>query len=307
MNVFVTGATGFVGSEVVRQLRERGHAIRILVRDPQSHRVRDWAARAGAEARRGDVTDRQSLDGALDGIDAVIHLVGIISEVGRMTFETVHTLGTQNLLSAAVEAKVPRWLHMSALGTRPDAVSRYHATKWAAEQAVRQSGLSYTIFRPSLIFGPEDHFVNLFAGMSRFSPFLPVIGSGRTRYQPVAVEVVARAFVNALTKTETVGQTYDLGGPDTLTLPEMLRDILQQCGRRRLLLRIPVGLAWCQATALEWLWPALLRQAPPLNRDQVRMLQEDNTGDASKAEAVLDLPRIGFREGIAKYLAKKQP
>src|SRR5207237_1119041 len=108
---------------------------------------------------------------------AVIHLVGIISKVGRNTFENVHTQGTQNIVTSAREAGIKRFVHMSALGSRANAVSRYHQSKWAAEEAVRRSGLDYTIFRPSIIYGPKDHFVNLFDKMARFSPVLPVMGS----------------------------------------------------------------------------------------------------------------------------------
>ena len=202
MKVLVTGATGFVGREIVRQLHAAGHTIRILARSPHSPRVQEAVSRCGAEVHPGDVLDAASLDGALNGMDAVIHLVGIISEVGESTFENVHTRGTGNMVAAARQAGVRRFVHMSALGTRPNAVSRYHQTKWAAEELVRHSGLDFTIFRPSLIYGPEDQFVNLFARMIRLSPVVPLMGSPRARFQPVPVETVAAAFVRIAGRTE---------------------------------------------------------------------------------------------------------
>ena len=188
MKVLVTGATGFVGREVVRQLRKGGQAICILARSRTSARAQEAVSSYGAEVYVGDVLDAASLDGALSGMDAVIHLVGIIIEVGESTFENVHSRGTGNIVAAARQAGVKRFVHMSALGTRANAASRYHQTKWAAEELVRRSGLDFTIFRPSLIYGPEDQFVNMFARIIRLSPVVPLIGSPSARFQPVAVE-----------------------------------------------------------------------------------------------------------------------
>jgi NADH dehydrogenase len=302
MKVFVTGSTGFVGREVVRRLRETGHATRLLVRNPNSTGAKKTKSDYGAEFHAGDVRQPSSLEGALKGTEAVVHLVGIISEVGESTFENVHTRGTQNMVFAAQRARVKRFIHMSALGTRPGATSRYHQTKWAAEEVVRHSGLDYTIFRPSLIYGPEDQFVNLFAGLSRFSPVLPLMGSREARFQPVAVENVGRAFVGAVNEPKSIGQTYDLCGPEPLTLPEILDQILRVLGRRRLKLAVPPSLARIQAAALEWIFPHLLHRPPPLNRDQLVMLREGNVGNAQPANELFGLKHLPFREGIAEYL-----
>ena len=247
----------------------------------------------------------QSLEPVLDGMDAVIHLVGIISEVGNSTFENVHTRATQNLVTAAQHAGVKRFVHMSALGTRPCAVSRYHQTKWQAEELVRHGGMDFTIFRPSLIYGPHDHFVNLFERMSRFSPVRPVLGSGRARFQPVAVEVVAHAFVRALAESKSIGRTFDLCGPDELTMSQILDEILFVTGRRRLKLRIPIALARVQAAIVEAIFRGLFGKAPPLNRDQLIMLEEDTLGQGRAAEELLGLKQAGFREGIGRYLRRK--
>jgi len=303
MKVLVTGATGFVGREVVRQLHAAGHAIRMLARTPTSARVQEAVSRWGVEVRPGDVLDAASLEGAARGSDAVIHLVGIISEVGTSTFENVHLGGTRNMVAAAQHAGARRFLQMSALGTRANAASRYHQTKWAAEEFVRQSGLDFTIFRPSVIFGPEDQFINLFARIIRLSPVVPLLGSPRARLQPISVAAVAAAFVCSLSKPETAGKTYDLCGMEALPLAVIVDEILQVMGRKRLKLQVPLQLARGQAALLEFVFQRLLRKPPPLNRDQLIMLQEDNLGNPRPANAELGLPILRLRDGIAKYLA----
>ena len=304
MKVFLTGGTGFVGQEILRRLQDAGHSARILVRS-QSPIVQELVARYGCEVRPGDVTDERSLKGAVEGVDAVIHLVGVISEVGRSTFENIHTRGTQNVLAAAHEASVRRFVHMSALGTRANAVSRYHKSKWAAEEAVRQSGLEYTIFRPSLIYGPRDHFVNLFAKITSLSPVVPILGRRSARFQPVAVEAIATAFVKSITEPKSIGQTYDLCGNETFTLAEIVDQILAVTGRKRLKLHVPSAVADFQAITLEFLFGRVLRRPPPLNRDQLIMLNEDNIGDPRPAGLLFGLPQVSFRDGIAAYLKRK--
>lgn len=307
MKVFVTGASGFVGEEVVRQLHAAGHLIRILARQPRSPRVQSTVSEYGAEIHPGNVLDADSLRGGLNGCEAVIHLVGIISETGRNTFENVHALGTKNLVVAAREAGVKRFAQMSALGTRPHAVSRYHQSKWAAEEIVRESGLDWTIFRPSIIYGPKDHFVNLFARLARFSPVMPVIGRGQGKLQPVPVGDVASAFVKCLAEPRSVGRTFDLCGRDILTFREVLDEILKVTGRKRWKAHLPVGFARMQVAVLEFIFLKLLGKAPPLNRDQLLMLSEDNVGNPQPANNLFGLRPLGFREGIAKYLSRDKP
>jgi NADH dehydrogenase len=193
---------------------------------------------------------------------------------------------------------------MSALGTRPNAASRYHQTKWAAEELVRHSGLEFTIFRPSLIYGPQDQFINLFARIIRLSPVVPLLGSPRARFQPVPVAAVAAAFAGSLGEPKSVGQTYDLCGPETLTLLEIVDRIQTVLGKRRLKLRMPLSLARCQATFLEVVFRRMLGKASPLNRDQLLMLQEDNVGNPQPANELFKLQPVPLRKGIEGYVIR---
>ncbi len=195
--VFVTGATGFVGRAVVHALCAHGHSVRCLVRRGSEHDLRGFEA---IERVEGDVLARRGLEEGIAGCDTLIHLVGIIREhpAAGVTFERLHTQATVRVLEAATAAGARRFIHMSALGTRPAARARYHATKWAAEEAVRASGLPWTIFRPSIIYGPGDGFVTMLARIVRRLPIVPVFGSGGSRLQPVSLRVVAEGFARAL-------------------------------------------------------------------------------------------------------------
>jgi len=306
MKVLVTGATGFVGREIVRELPRAGHETHILTRDGYADGTEAAEKGLSAQIHFGNILNPDSLQRACQGMDAVVHLVGIISEIGENTFENIHTRGTKNVVTAARDAGVKRFIQMSALGTRPNAAARYHQSKWAAEEIVRSSGLDWTIFRPSIIYGPGDQFVNRFAGMARFSPVMPVIGDGKVKLQPIPVGDVAICFVKAINERQSIGQTYDLCGGDVLTLEAVMDAIMDVTGRKRLKLRIPPGLAWFQAAMLEFVFCRLRGKASPLNRDQLVMLREDNVGNPEPANALFDLKPTGFREGIASYLAPRK-
>jgi len=298
----VSGGTGFVGRAVVNALQAEGVSVRILRRAKgyrRSTQPADPAPCAGAETVSVDFTHVPELTEACRGADAIIHLIGIIAECGDETFEAVHLGLTQNLLQAARNAGVRRWIHMSALGTRESAVSRYHRTKWAAEEAVRTSGLDWTILRPSLIYGPGSGLVRTFATMARFSPVLPAIDGGHRLVQPIAVEAVAQAFARAAADPGCVGRTYDLCGPERLTFREVLKAILEAGRLRRGIVTIPTGLARVQARCLEWFWPRVLRRPPPLNRDQILMLEEDNVGNGAEADRRFGLVHAPMRSALA--------
>jgi uncharacterized protein YbjT (DUF2867 family) len=294
--VFVTGGTGFVGRAVVQALRAEGCAVRCLVRRGSE---RDLHGLGAIERIEGDVMARQSLDEGMAGCDAVIHLVGIIREhpsIGA-TFERVHTQGTMNVLEAAAAVGVRRYVHMSALGTRAGARSRYHQTKWAAEEAVRASPIPWTIFRPSIIYGRGDGFVTLLAGMIQRLPIVPVIGAGRQRLQPVPVAHVAQGFVRALSLDASVKHTYDVGGPEPLTMVDLIDRIAAAMGRRRpLKAHAPLGLVRAVTTVL-YRFPDY-----PLTPDQLLMLEEENTCEPGPFYETFGLVPVPLSSGLAAML-----
>ena len=315
MQVVVTGGTGFVGNAVVRLLFSEGWPPRILRRGRgrSSTEPRDavlsgpGAGQGSANVRHVDFSRDAEVIEACRDAQVLVHLVGIISECGDDTFEAVHVGLTRTMVEAARAAGVRRFIHMSAMGTREGARSRYHRTKWAAEEIVRGSGLDWTIFRPSLIYGSDDAFTQLFARMSRFSPFLPAIGGGRGLLQPIAVEQVARAFVRAMAHPGAVGRTYDLCGPERRTFRQVLRSILDAQSRRRAIVTIPFPVARLQARMLEFLWPRVLGKAPPLNREQILMLEEDNIGDGGAADAAFGLVHVPFSEALRRAFGGRRP
>jgi uncharacterized protein YbjT (DUF2867 family) len=294
--VFITGGTGFVGRAVIQALRAEGYAVRCLVRRGSEPDLRGFGA---IERVEGDVMARQTLDDGLAGCDAVVHLVGIIRErpaIGS-TFERVHVQGTQNVLGAAAAAGVRRYLHMSALGARAGARSRYHRTKWAAEEAVRSSPLPWTIFRPSIVYGPGDEFVTMLRGMIEGLPVVPVIGSGRQRLQPVPVAQVAQGFARALALEATVKHTYDVGGPDAVSMVELLDMIAAALGRRRRLkVHVPIRLVRPVTQILHRL------PGYPLTPDQLVMLEEDNTCDPSAFFSTFGLTPVPLAAGLRSLL-----
>lgn len=295
--VLVTGGTGFVGRAVIHALRAEGHTVRCLVRRGSERDLRGLGA---IERVEGDVLVRRGLADDVAGCAAVIHLVGIIREhpAAGATFERVHVEGTRNMLEAAAAAGVRRFIHMSALGTRPGARARYHQTKWAAEEAVRASGLAWTIFRPSIIYGRGDGFVTMLAGLVRRLPVVPVIGTGLARLQPVPVEQVAEAFARAVTMPATEKQTYEVVGPDAVTLLQLLDLIGAALGRRAVrTVRIPMGLMRPLTRVCHRL-PGF-----PVTPDQLLMLEEDNTGDGSAFYRTFGLAPVPLAAGIQRMLA----
>ena len=292
MKVAVTGGTGFVGTAVVSELLQAGHEVSIL-----SRKVPERLPE-GIRHVVGSIVTGDGLDALLEGTDAVIHLVGIIREAGANTFEAVHHQGTVNVLLAASRADVRRYLHMSAMGTSEGAVSKYHRSKWAGEVAVRASGLDWTIFRPSTIFGPEDIFVNMLAGMMRKFPLMPVIGGGNNTMQPVYVKDVALAFRTALESDIHIGKTYELGGPDVLNLKQILATTSQVLNLKRLFISIPL---WVVSPVVKI---AQLFNIPlPVTSDQLIMLGEDNIRTGGDPVEELGIQWTGFDEGIRTYLS----
>jgi uncharacterized protein YbjT (DUF2867 family) len=296
MRIFVTGGTGFVGREVMRQLAAAGHEVVGLVRPGSEGKlVKD----ANIRIHPGDVTEPDSLPGGMAGCDAVMHLVGIIREFPErgVTYERLHVEATANVIAAAVSQGVGRYLHMSANGVRPDSAADYHRTKWRAEEEVRASDLHWTIFRPSLIFGPGSEFVAMLEGLVRSLPVVPVIGDGRYRLQPVAVGQVAETFLKALAMPETAGRVFHLGGAESYPFDEILDLVGRAIGMSRVL-------KFHQPAALVRPVVRLLERCRsfPVTLDQVTMMLEGNVCDQGLWAETFDIEPVAFAEGIAGCL-----
>jgi NADH dehydrogenase len=294
MNVFVTGASGFVGREIVKQLLSQGHQVRALIRKKDG-----LSGCKGVDTVIGDTTRPESLASHLKDCTAVIHLVGIIREFpGRhITFERLHTESTRNILQAAQKQGVQRYLHMSANGARINALTNYHRTKWAAEELVREAPLNWTIFRPSLIFGPQDMFVNMLVRLIKSLPIVPVMGDGHYRLQPVHVTDVAGGFVAALEAEESFGQTYCCCGPEVFTYDDILDVIGQVLGRSHVR-KIHHPLSIMKPVV------KIMQKLPlfPMTSDQLQMLLEGNVcADTIWAEN-FNLELTAFKTGIEAYL-----
>jgi uncharacterized protein YbjT (DUF2867 family) len=291
VKILVTGGTGFVGPKIVHALRAEGRDVRALAHRPaRARRLADW----GVEVVPGDVTDPASLRAALDGCTHVVHLVAIIK--GRPDdFEHVMSQGTRNLLQAAVDAKVERFVLMSALGTR-DATETvpYFRAKCEMERAVRESGLEHVIFRPSFVFGRDGGVLPTFIKQVRYSPAVTVIGPGLQRSQPIWVDDVAAYFCRAL-ETQAANRTFELGGPDTVTWNELYRRISSVLGKRRKLVHVPFSVARTGARLTQGIPGA------PLTPDQVDMLAgPDNVVSSNDAVTTFALPLVPLDDQIRR-------
>ena len=293
MKVFVAGGTGFVGAHLVAALLNSGHTVRLLTHSRS-------VEHSGVEQVFGDVTRTDTFAQHVSGCDAVINLIGIIREFPSrgITFERLHVEATANLIAATAGAGISRYLQMSALGSRPAAVAAYHRTKWRAEELLRGSSLEWTIFRPSLIFGPHDAFINMLAAQLRLAPVMPVIGSGTYRLQPIHADDVARCFVSSLEMPATFRQSYELCGGDRLSYLELLDLIATALGRTRPLKpHLPLGL-------MKLIIP-FMQKIPqfPITMDQLQMLLEESICNGEWQRVFGFKPR-GIQDGIAEYLHK---
>ena len=292
--VLVTGASGFVGSYVVPELIGDDHRVVALIRSDEAGRMvlgrLDPAQRTAVALRIGDVTKPESLEPALAGVDSVVHLVAVPSDRdGGATLRLVNTEGTRNLIVAMHNAGVRRLVHMGAMGVQDDPTLHYASSKAKAEALVRESGLEWTILKPSLQWGERDGFFNILAGLVRVSPgVVPVPGSGDSRFQPIAALDVARVTALTLGMPETVGQAYDLGGPRQWTYREITAEVMAGMGARRIIVGMPVALISLVARASE-----ALHLPFPVASDQLRQLRLDNVTE--------DLDGVERAFGFAPY------
>jgi uncharacterized protein YbjT (DUF2867 family) len=293
VTVLVTGGTGFIGQHVVHALRAREISVRALVRDrSRASRLGAW----GVELVEGDVTDPASLPAALAGVDAVIHLVAIIKG-SRDDFDRIMVRGTRDLVAAAEEAGVRRFLLASALGLSEqtkDAVP-YFAAKWEMERAVAASPVEHVIFRPSFVFGKDGGVLPTFVRLARFAPVTPIVGPGTQRLQPIWVEDLAEYYSRAIDDPPATNRTFELGGPDAVSWNEFWERLKRVLGVRRASVHVPVGLMRTQAAVTERLPGA------PVTRDQLTMLElGDNVVTDPSAVETFKLPLVPLDEQLRR-------
>lgn len=270
--VTVVGGTGFIGRYVVQALAKAGYTVRVISRSPALALRLKTAGHVGQVVlQKGNITKPETIADKLAGSYAVINLVGILAESGRQNFTNVHAKGAETLAKLAAQAGVTRFVQLSALSADAKHPAAYARSKAAGEAAVLAAFPRATILRPSVVFGPEDDFYNRFASLARFAPALPLIGGGKTRFQPVYAVDVAQAAVKSLELDSTAGQTYELGGPQTYSFKEILQYILETTRRRKTRLsEVPFFAASLLAKLTGWLPGA------PLTADQVELLKRDS-------------------------------
>jgi NADH dehydrogenase len=296
VKVLVTGGTGFVGTGIVRALLDAGHTVRVLERESGK------AAQAGlegVEAVQGDMSDAASLRSAVGGQDAVVHLVAIITGKPE-EFERVMEQGTRDLVAAAKEAGVRRFVLISALGVTEETkdLVPYYRAKWDMERTVKESGLEYVIFRPSFVFGPGGAALQQFTKIAKLAPVTPIVGPGTQRLQPIWIEDVGAYFEEGLTRPEAANRTFEIGGPDVVTWNEFWERLKRTLGIRRPSIHLPFGLMRAQAAVLEKL------PKPPVTRDQLKMLAAgDSVVTNTDAVDTFNLPLVPLDEQLRRSTA----
>ncbi len=299
MNVVVAGGTGFIGRHVARALLDGGHRVSVVTRNPAgAARVPELT---GADAISADVTDPRTLTGKLDGVDAVVGCVQFPNhpvEVPRkgLTYERYDRQGTENLVAEAVDAGVRRFFYMSGAGADPRSPVVWYRAKGRAEEIVRGSGLEWAALRPSWAYGPEDRALNKFAFMARYLPVVLQVGVRPQRVQPVWVDDIALAVRRAFERDDAWGTVYEIGGPDVMTMNEIIHTMLDVMGKRRLVIPVPAWLAKA-GTA-----PLRLLPNPPMTPQGIEFAVQSGIVDTRLVRERLGVQPIGLREGLSRYL-----
>jgi uncharacterized protein YbjT (DUF2867 family) len=288
--VTVFGGSGFIGRHVVRALAERGWRVRNACRRPDlAQHLQPLGSVGQIVSVQANLRHEGSVRAACAGADAVVNLVAILNESGKQRFEEIHVNGARRIAQAAKAVGAAAVVHVSAIGADANSKSGYARTKADGEAAVLAAFPDAVVLRPSIVFGPEDQFFNKFASLARFTPGLPLIGGGKTRFQPIFAGDVAEAVAAALEGKAKTGATYEIGGPDVKTFRQILEYILAVTGRKRLLLPLPFPLASLKASVLE------LLPSPLLTRDQVELLKADNVVSSQALKSGRTLENLGVR------------
>ncbi|MCK9518811.1 MAG: NAD(P)H-binding protein [Dehalococcoidia bacterium] len=295
MQVLVAGGAGLLGGAALEALLEQGHEVSVLSRSSVSDpRVRSI---------RGDVTQPESLQGKLEGHDAVVDAVQfpnspIENPKKGLTFERVDYGGTRNLVDAAKAAGIPHFIGISGAGAAPDAEFHWLRFKWHEEQYIKENAPGYTIFRGSWVYGPADQSLNRFLSFARFLPFVPVIGDGKTRLNPLFVNDLGRHVAAAVTNDRARDRLFEIGGPEILTMDEIIRTALRVAGKRRFLLHQPTWLMKAVASVAQHL------PGRPLTPGAIDFITMDPTSDTTELREVFGLPLTPLAAGLATYLPK---
>lgn len=276
--ILVTGPTGFIGRRVVEVLVSGGRSVRALVHTPSRP---SGLPSQGVEVSHGDVLQPDSLARACEGVESVIHLVAAIRERGDNTFQKVNYEGTKNVFAAAEAAGVDRVVVASTIGATSDPAIPYLYSRWMAEQEAVRSPVAHSIIRFSLGFGEGDEFFNVLAAQAKIAPVVPIVGAGRSRFQPIAAEDVARCLVAALGDDKMAGKTTEIGGPDYFTHEQLVDAVAETLGVRIMKVHVPVGLVRPVAAIMEALAPS-----PPVTPQQLKMLKVDNVASLDTVEDV---------------------
>ncbi len=289
----VFGGSGFIGRNVVRELAKRGWRVRAAVRRPHHAQfLRPMGVVGQIQLFQANLRHRPSVAEALKGADAVVNLVGLLSQSGAQKFSTVQAGGAAAVAELAAETGVKDFVHVSAIGADAKSDSLYARTKAEGEQAVRAALPEAVIIRPSIVFGPEDDFFNRFAEMASLSPALPLIGGGKTKFQPVYVDDVADSICAALERPDARGRIFELGGPGVYTFKELLEKMLQETGRKRIFAPVPFAIAPAVGLVGE-VAGALPFMSAPITRDQIKLLKRDNIVGAAGEEGIGTIEDLG--------------
>ena len=300
--IVVTGGSGYIGSYIVWELVKAGEQVRVMVHNTERAKQEGRLAGLPVEWVQGDVTRPETLAAAMQGASAVIHTVAIAIEKGGRTYEEINFTGTVNVVDAAKAAGVQRFLNMCQLGADSSLPYRFLASKGKAQEYVAQSGLDWTAFRPSSVWGPEDEFANSFARLIPLTPIIfPIIGDENARFESVYVGDVAATVVKTLHDPTTRHQEYELGGPEILTLEEIERRTLRALGKKRKLIHMPMGLIRLAVTGMETLLPS-----PPVTRSLLELLAVPNVTSNNQLRRFVDQPRPFTVENIAPYMRQFQ-
>ncbi len=300
--IFIAGATGFVGRHLLEALKKSGRQVRCLVRTPdKGERVRAL----GFEAVPGEISDAVAMRNALEGVETVVHLVGIIEEKKGATFQAIHVHGTETLVREAQGAEVGHFIYQSALGADAHSRFAYLRTKGEAEAIVADSGMPYTIFKPSLIIGPKDGFTERMKQLLSVGPVVPVPGDGKARFQPLYIDDWVRCFQQCLEPEFPRNRTFELGGPEQLSYNEILRELMAVLGMDKPIVHMPMGLTRLSLPfmgVVQSLAAALGREVPAVTGELLSLLSVDNICALDSVERVFGFSPMRFSDALRKFL-----